>query len=77
MTDDQHSRFSFARSQFPNGQKREYGVVSFDNKAPRACAIELVHDLAEARRVANDICATEARAEIYRFDGTDLWLLVA
>jgi hypothetical protein len=77
MLTDQHVRFTFARSHFPDRQKREYCVVSFLNKTPRDYSIVHADDLAEARRVANDICAGEAQAEIYRFDGTNLWLLVA
>jgi hypothetical protein len=78
MTDQQRFRFTFARTNFPDTKnKREFGVVSFHEETPCDCSLEFVYDLAEARRVANDICADEAQAEIYHFDGTDLWLLVA
>src|SRR5258708_482834 len=76
MTDNQRSRFEFARNQFPDKREREFLIVSFNNETS-PCSMEHAHDLAEARRTANAICAGGAQAEIYHFDGTNLWLLGA
>ena len=75
---DQEIRFTKVRSFFPDRLERKYCVASFYKTASDNCSVEPVYDLAEARRVTIAVCADDkAQAEIYRFDGADLWLLVA
>ena len=77
MTDDQRFRFDFVRTNFPNPKKQEYAVASFNNETPRECLVELTDDFAAARRVASSICTGGGQAEVYRFDGVNLWLWAA